>query len=153
MKPVRVDFYLLQEDRPEAFNLLACRLLEKAYVRGNRIFVYCADAIKALELDALLWTFKPESFIPHQLQEDKDSSASPIYLGWDSPPQGNGFEDVLLNLSAEVPFFYPRFKRVIELVSPSTAAKQRSRAHYRSYRKDNCELHSHTIDTKESACI
>lgn len=153
MKPVRVDFYLLQEDRPEAFHLLACRLLEKAYVRGNRVFVYCADATKALELDALLWTFKPESFIPHQIQEDKDSLASPIYLGWDNPPEGKGFEDILFNLSAEVPLFYTHFKRVIELVLPSTLAKQRSRAHYRSYRKDNCELYSHSVDIKEAACI
>ncbi|KTD32819.1 DNA polymerase III subunit chi [Legionella nautarum] len=143
MSSIRVDFYLLANNDEQAKCLLACRLLEKAYLRGHRVFVYCNNQQEAETLDELLWTFKDNSFIPHNLQGEGPEPPPPIQIGYRDEPRG--FNDILLNLATEIPGFYPRFRRVIEIVSNDEAAKELSRAHYREYRAKHCELQTHEI--------
>lgn len=140
----RVDFYLLNNNDPQASWLLACRLLEKAYLRGHRIFVYCNNQSQAEKLDELLWTFKDDSFIPHNLQGEGPEPPPPVQIGYQQEPRG--FNDILLNMADEIPPFYTRFKRIMELVANDEASKELSRLHYREYRKKQCELHTHAID-------
>lgn len=143
MPPIRVDFYLLANSDKQALWLLACRLLEKAYLRGHRVFVYCNSQQEAESLDELLWTFKDNSFIPHNLQGEGPEPPPPIQIGYRDEPRG--YNDVLFNLATEVPIFYPRFRRVIEIVTNDESAKEVSRAHYREYRAKHCELQTHEI--------
>lgn len=143
MSPIRVDFYLLDTASQEALEVFACRLLEKAYLRKNRIFVYCRDKAQAESLDERLWTFKEDSFIPHNLQGEGPRQPPAIQLGFAAPSPD--FHDILLNLADEIPVFHTRFKRVIELVANEEGAKQLSRVHYKTYRQGNCELQCHTI--------
>lgn len=144
MPPIRVDFYLLNNSDAEARWLLACRLLEKAYLRGHRVFAYCSNQQDAETLDELLWTFKDNSFIPHNLQGEGPEPPPPVQIGYRDEPRG--FNDILLNLAAEIPTFYPRFRRVIEIVANDEAAKELSRNHYREYRAKQCELQTHDMD-------
>jgi DNA polymerase-3 subunit chi len=144
MPPIRVDFYLLNNDDAQASWLLACRLLEKAYLRGHRIFVYCNNQSQAEKLDELLWTFKDDSFIPHNLQGEGPEPPPPIQIGYQQEPRG--FNDILLNMADEIPPFYTRFKRIIELVANDETSKELSRLHYREYRNKKCDLHTHTLD-------
>lgn len=144
MSLTRVDFYLLASNEPQSRLLLACRLLEKAYLRGNRVFVYCQSKKDAESIDELLWTFKDDSFIPHNLQGEGPEPPPPIQIGYQSEPRG--FSDILINLNDEIPLFYARFKRVIEVVVNDDAAKALSRNHYRHYRNSQCELHTHNIE-------
>ncbi|KTC85890.1 MULTISPECIES: DNA polymerase III subunit chi [Legionella] len=143
MPPIRVDFYLLANSDKQAQWLLACRLLEKAYLRGHRVFVYCNNQQEAESLDELLWTYKDNSFIPHNLQGEGPEPPPPIQIGYRDEPRG--YNDVLFNLATEVPIFYPRFRRVIEIVTNDESAKEVSRAHYREYRAKHCELQTHEI--------
>ena len=144
MSPIRVDFYLLNNNDAEASWLLACRLLEKAYMRGHRIFVYCNNQSHAEKLDELLWTFKDDSFIPHNLQGEGPEPPPPVQIGYQQEPRG--FNDILLNMADEIPSFYTRFKRIIELVANDETSKELSRVHYREYRSKKCDLHTHTMD-------
>ncbi|STX41284.1 DNA polymerase III subunit chi [Legionella donaldsonii] len=144
MSSVRVDFYLLNSNELSSRWLLACRLLEKAYLRGHQVFVYCDTKQDAEQLDELLWTFKDNSFIPHNLQGEGPEPPPPIQLGYQGEPRG--FNDILLNLAAPIPSFYARFRRVMEIVVNDEAAKELSRAHYREYRAKQCELHTHDIE-------
>ena len=144
MPPVlRVDFYLLNDESPEARGLIACRLLEKAYRRGHRVFVYCNNQQEAESLDELLWTFKEDSFIPHNLQGEGPEPPPPVQIGYSKEPRD--YQDILLNLADDVPNFYTRFRRVIELVPNNEIGKERSRTHYREYRSKGCDLQTHTI--------
>ncbi|HRD68870.1 MAG TPA: DNA polymerase III subunit chi, partial [Legionella sp.] len=43
MSPIRVDFYLIASSEPDALWLIACRLLEKAYFKGHRVYVHCTN--------------------------------------------------------------------------------------------------------------
>lgn len=146
MSPIRVDFYLLSSDQSEARWLIACRLLEKAYAKGHKVFVLCNNKHDAELLDELLWTFKEESFIPHNLQGEGPEPPPPIQVGYEGEPRG--FNDILLNLSDHIPNFYSRFKRVMEIVINVESAKELSRKQYRDYRNKGCELHTHQIELK-----
>lgn len=142
MPSIRVDFYLLTDNGPQAPLLLACRLLEKAYLNNQRCFVYCATKKEAENLDELLWIFKDNSFIPHHLQEEAHDS--PIHIGYTGSEPSKD-TSLLVNLAAEIPLFYPRFSRIIEIVANNEAAKTLSRTHYREYRTKQCELFTHNI--------
>lgn len=144
MLPIRVDFYLLSNDSQDARWLFACRLIEKAYLRGHRVFVYCNHPQDAEHLDELLWTFKEESFIPHNLEGEGLSPPPPVHIGYHKEPLG--FDDILINLADNPPTFHGRFKRIIELVLNDNTAKERSRRHYCDYRAKQCELYTHSID-------
>lgn len=143
MSLIRVDFYLLTAAEPDAVGLVACRLLEKAYQRGHRVFVYCENQKDAEDLDERLWTFKDDSFIPHHLQGEGPEPAPPVQIGYG--PEPRGFNDILLNLSSTIPPYYSRFRRIMEVVAANDAAKEISRTHYREYRAQHCELHTHPI--------
>ena len=143
MPPIRVDFYLLESDQPQDRWVIACRLLEKAYLKGHKVFVLCNHKNDAELIDELLWTFKEDSFIPHNLQGEGPEPPPPIQIGYDTVPRG--FNDILLNLTGPVPSFYNKFKRVMELVINVEAEKEQSRANYRAYKAQNCELHTHPI--------
>lgn len=143
MPPIRADFYLLESDQPQDRWILACRLLEKAYLKGHKVFVLCANEKDAQLLDELLWTFKEESFIPHNLQGEGPEPPPPIQIGYDKEPRG--FNDILLNMTAQTPPFYTKFKRVMELVINLEIEKEQSRTHYREYRSKGCALQIHEI--------
>jgi DNA polymerase III subunit chi len=140
MSPIRVDFYLPSGD----VWLLACRLLEKAYLRKHRIFVYCQSEKDAEKLDDLLWTFKAESFIPHAIQGEL---SSPIQIGFGLKEPKASY-DILLNLALEIPVFYPGFERILEIVSSDEASKVVSRAHYKVYRAAGCVVNTHSVEVE-----
>ncbi|KTD74349.1 DNA polymerase III subunit chi [Legionella tucsonensis] len=146
MPLIRVDFYLLASDQNDTRWLVACRLLEKAYAKGHKVYVLCNNKQDAELLDELLWTFKEDSFIPHNLQGEGPEPPPPIQIGYEQEPRG--FNDILLNLSNSIPSFYARFKRIMELVINVETEKEQGRAHYRDYRAKNCELHTHQIEVK-----
>lgn len=144
---MRVDFYLLQENQPQIGWLTACRLLEKAYLRKHRVFVLCNNQEDALLLDELLWTFKEDSFIPHNLQGEGPEPPPAIQIGYEGKPQG--FNDILLNMSSTIPAFHTQFRRIMEIVLNDDAAKEISRQHYREYRNQQFELHTHQINLEK----
>ena len=149
MSPIRVDFYLLSNAEPSAFGLFACRLIEKAYQRGHRIYIHCKNQADAEQLDELLWTYRDDSFVPHNLQGEGPEPPPPVQIGFDKEPRG--YSDILINMADPVPLFFTRFKRVIELVAADEEAKALSRIHYRDYRTKGCDLHTHKMEEVENA--
>ena len=151
MSSTRVDFYLLQdaadneETAIQSKYALACRLIEKAYLRGHKVFVFCNNRQEAETLDELLWTFKEESFIPHNLQGEGPDKPPPIQIGSDEAVEPRGFSDILLNLSEIIPAFSQRFQRIMEIVPNAEQAKEISRVHYREYRAKGCALQTHQL--------
>lgn len=56
------------------------KLLEKALSGGLRVLVRTASEESAERLSQLLWTYDPNSFLPHGTAKDGHSEAQPIYL-------------------------------------------------------------------------
>jgi DNA polymerase-3 subunit chi len=145
MPPIRIDFYLLASEEDHARGLIACRLLEKAYIKGHKVYVLCKDKKDAEYIDELLWTFKEDSFIPHNLQGEGPEPPPPIQIGYEREPRG--FNDILINLSDAIPSFYSKFKRVMELVPNVDVIKNQSRIRYKDYKAKGCELFVHQMGT------
>ncbi|TAL59681.1 MAG: DNA polymerase III subunit chi [Legionella sp.] len=148
MSPIRVDFYLLSSDQPNERWEVACRLLEKAYLKGHKVYVHCANQEDAQGLDELLWTFRDDSFIPHHLQGEGPEPPPPIQIGYEKEPRG--FSDILLNMTSLVLPFYGRFRRVMELVPNNDPEKEECRLRYKEYRSKGCELFTHEIELKQA---
>jgi DNA polymerase III subunit chi len=138
----RVDFYVLASAEAQARLRFACRLAEKAYQLGHRIYVCAESREQAALLDDLLWTFRAGSFVPHAVLPASEP-LPPVLVGWQEPPEGHA--DVLVNLASEVPPFADRFGRVAELVDENETTKQRARERFRLYRDRGYSLASHTI--------
>lgn len=68
----KVDFYILSNGDPEETLRVACRIAEKAWRQGNRVRVEADDMDALRRLDGLMWTFKQESFLPHELEGEHD---------------------------------------------------------------------------------
>ena len=151
MSHPRIDFYILNSNEPEDLWLVACRLLEKAYLRGHRIFVYCENEERAKYLDELLWTYKDDSFIPHNLQGEGPEPPPQVQIGFSAEPRN--YNDILLNLNSKIPPYFSRFRRVIEIVGANDEAKNLSREHYREYRKNRCEIFTHDINLSVEAKV
>lgn len=143
MSQVRVDFYLLKDDKPNAMWLVACRLLEKAHASALRVFVCCKTKEDAVLLDSLLWTYKAESFIPHALYGEELASRSPIEIGIEYREDCDA--ELILNLTPNLPIFSKNLQRIMEIVPADDEAKEICREHYRAYRAQAFALHTHDI--------
>jgi len=140
----RVDFYLLSQDQASARDLFACRLTEKAYRLGHRIFLHSDDADHARRLDEMLWSFRDRSFIPHGLAREVDNDPDfPVVVGSGEPPQGQ--YQLLINCGEAVPDFFSRFERVAETIPNEEQAKARGRDRYRFYRDRGYPLDTHEL--------
>ena len=141
----RVDFYVLERGGQEARRRLVCRLVEKAYQQGHRIYIHTGDAAEAARLDELLWTFNDGGFLPHALLHGTADPHTPIHIGHQEPPAE--LDDVLVNLDAQVPLFFSRFQRVAEVLDDEPQCRAQGRERFRFYRDRGYPLDSHSIAT------
>ncbi|HCL3570185.1 TPA: DNA polymerase III subunit chi [Pseudomonas aeruginosa] len=137
----RVDFYVIPSADPSARLQIACRLAEKAWRQGMRVYLHCADEAQRGELDGRLWSFRGEAFIPHSLAEE--DTEAPVALGL-GEASGN-HRDLLINLTLEAPGFVPNFSRVAELVVEEPAIRQAARDKFRFYREQGYPLQDHRL--------
>lgn len=144
----RIDFYILEGNAPADGRQIACRVAEKAYLAGHKVYIHTPDERTADQLDELLWTFRQGSFVPHQklAAGAPADTLTPIHIGWGSEPEVH--DDVLINLAAEVPLFFSRFQRVAEIVPAGAEARQQGRARYRFYRERGYPLETHTLGVR-----
>lgn len=126
----QVDFYVLPDSTNEARWLFACRLVEKVYKMGMDVLVALDTAEQAQAFDQLLWSFKPESFIPHQLIGGAHSA--PVQISYtDVTGDHHG---LLLNLSNGIPAYFSRFNRLSEIVIQEDTALKTSRERFSFYK-------------------
>lgn len=138
----KVDFYLLNGEASR--ELVACRITEKAWRHGHRVYLLAPDKPGALELDELLWTFSQGSFVPHAVcQGEADTAEHPVLIGHDEPP--TALNDVLISLAPQVPAWFSRFARVAELVGAAEHDKVLGRERYRFYRERGYPLDTHNL--------
>lgn len=139
----RVDFYISNTTHAENALLTACRLADKAYRLGHRIFIQTADAEQAARLDELLWSYRDGSFVPHAL-DSGDNDSQPVLIGHSSEPAS--IRDLLINLANDIPAFFSRFERVAEVVNGRAELRDAARERFRFYRERGYALETHEIN-------
>lgn len=140
----QVDFYILEEPGAPARNQLVCKVADKAFRNGHRVYVYAGDRQQVQEIDQLLWTFSQGSFAPHEAYSGTvTNEQTPILIGDREAPES--WHDVLISLVDEVPAFFSRFERVIEVVAGDEEHKKNARERFRFYRDRGYALQSHQV--------
>ncbi len=139
----RIDFYIQQA--PQQRELTACRLAEKAWQQGHRVYLNAEDPAQATRLDELLWSFRAGSFLPHEpLSElEEADNTVPIHVGSGLDPSGH--HGILINLASEVPLWFSRFERVVEPIDGEERVKTAGRERFRFYRDRGYDLQTHNL--------
>ncbi|MES9956613.1 MAG: DNA polymerase III subunit chi [Sedimenticola sp.] len=139
----QVDFYILDDQAGGDRYGLACRLAEKAWQQGRRVYLHTNSPAESRHLDKMLWNFREGSFLPHALAEEADRSLNPVLIG--SSSDSGEEHDVLINLASEVPLFFAKFERVAELIDHDPQIKKEGRERFRYYRDRGYNLNTHNI--------
>lgn len=137
----QIDFYILPSAETDARLTFACRLAEKAWRLGHRVYIHCQDGNQREALDGRLWQFKGEAFVPHDNAETDPEAA--VVLGTDTPPTGQ--DDLLINLTTGIPPAFERFARVAEIVVEDATVRQAARQSFRFYRERGYPLQDHRL--------
>jgi DNA polymerase-3 subunit chi len=141
----RVDFYVLPDGAEDGPLATACRLCEKAAAAGKRVHVHAPDDEVARELDRLLWVYKQGGFVAHErIGASPDPAPAAVLIGGGEPLPSH--QDVLVNLADEVPAFYARFERVLEIVAGDAATRGRSRERFKFYRDAGLAPETHRLE-------
>jgi len=119
-------FYHLQRQPLET---VLPRLLEMSLERGWRVVVQAASDERVEALDAHLWTYREDSFLPHGTGRERDASEQPVLLtvGEDNP---NGAGVRFLVEGAAVPADAAQYDRLVLMFDgndEAAAAEARSR--------------------------
>jgi DNA polymerase-3 subunit chi len=139
----RIDFYVLPDQKDNGRALLACRLTDKAYNLGHTVYIFTTSEAQAAALDDLLWTFRQDSFIPHERYPLAGEESSPVLVGMALPAEVDA--QVLINFTDVLPEGFERFQRVVELVDQHPEGLVKSRERFRQYRERGLTPETHKL--------
>lgn len=131
-----ITFHILEKSNNQQALLHACQLIEKHHQDGERIYIHAATKAQADQFDQLLWTFKDDSFIAHQVCPT--DTTVPVQIGYDASHAVTA--DILINLSGTFPEFYANYKNTVEIVFADPTVQQLARERFKKYRDLGCEL-------------
>ena len=139
----KADFYILNKSDNNDRLLFLSRLIEKAITLGHTIYIHTNNIQQATEIDDYLWSYKIESFLPHELSSTNTSKelSAPVTIGFTD--NCNDHNDLLINLASELPDFYKQFNRIAEIVIQDDLILQELRKHYRQIKNENIEAVIH----------
>lgn len=138
----RIDFYILPDTSVDARLDFACRLAETIYRKGYRLHVHTADEDQAHLFDERLWTFRPDSYVPHAIVGANDTPV-PVTIGWHAAPEP-GIE-AMLNLHPAIPEWFSRFERVAEIINQHQDVLTVKRDCWQTYKKRGYPVKAHKL--------
>lgn len=141
---IQVDFYILQISTRQRKERLACQIAEKAWHQNYQVYVHTESQMAAEHIDLMMWVFKEESFLPHDIYYTNTSSPAPIQIGYTEQACNN--MEVLINMSKVVPTFFENFQRIAEIVDSNNIEREAGRNRYRFYKENNYILKVHEIN-------
>lgn len=142
---MKIDFYVLDTESSKVAHHFACELVEKMYAeRATSIFLHTNSEQEAEYFDALLWTYRDNSFLPHAIYTTTHDNMAPILIGYGEHPPCS--KTVLLNIHQDIPPFFQSCEQVIEIVFSNPLVQQLARERYKKYRDLGIELN--TIKTQ-----
>lgn len=135
----RITFYFNAPDKLD----VARKLAAKVFQSGQHALVYTADPARAQAVDQGFWTAQQLSFLPHVRCGHPLATETPILIG--DNPDDLGRADVLINLDQEPPAFFGRFERLLEIVTPDPADRERARDRFRYFKERGYALDTHDL--------
>ncbi len=140
-----VLFYTNAADKLHA----ACQLSSKAMTRKMRVMILdTAEAQVTDRLSRMLWTTPTIAFNPHCRSADRLAPVTPIIVDHATDPVVH--EEVLINLRNDLPSYFSRFRRVVEIVTADADDRAQARDRYRFYRDRGYEITTHDLGKGKS---
>ena len=137
----KVDFYVLPQSVERARFEFACKLAEKAWRLNHSIHIETMSRSDAERLDDMLWTFRPGSFVPHEIAGA--GNGAPVEIGYgDATAEPR---DLLISLCDEIPPHADTFPRIAELVTSDETCRNKSRTRFSQYRDRGDEINTHKL--------
>lgn len=124
----KVDFYFNVTDKLAK----SVELCERAIIKGRQLTIFTQDVAMSDLLQQQLWQQSPSSFLTNAHSHALEGSFSAIVL--DSTGEHLLQDDVLINLQAQHPPFFSRFRHLIEIVSMDEADKVAARVRFKFYK-------------------
>lgn len=137
----KVSFYKLAGDQTLALTLV-CQLVQKSLAANQQVLCLVPDNIAAQQLDEMLWAFNGASFVPHAQGADH----VPVAISFDEEPGEH--HQVLINLQAQIPTWFSRFERVIEIIYKQPDYEQAKRDNFRFYKERGYQLDFHDLSER-----
>jgi DNA polymerase III subunit chi len=141
----RVDFYLDAESKLA----VAARLAQKSLGAGMRLAIYAPDEETAERIDRSLWTFAPNAFVAHSMEDSPLASESPVVILQQISSRATLDFPILINLADRAPDGIMAFKRIIEIVTLDDEDKASARERFKTYRELGCEMLTHRLGQNE----
>jgi DNA polymerase-3 subunit chi len=133
----QIAFHILSESSDIARLKLACTLIERDFLAGERVLVWLDDS-SLQSFDNLLWTFSDRAFVPHEmLAEVPADCEAPVQLTAETQLPSSVFAahfTTLVTLRNEASLAALEFPKVIEVVDAEPGRRDAGRARYRFYR-------------------
>ncbi len=140
----KVNFYVLSSQSEQGRQLFACKLAEKAFRLGFKAYILTDTRQQAQQLDILLWTFRANSFVPHEIyQDDLPSLANAVIIGTQQAPEA--WQHTLINLSTYCPEQIHQSEQIFELLDNDETHKQAGRKRYRLYQQQGITPNTHKM--------
>ena len=89
---MQVDFYHLTRS---PLDRVLPRIAERTVESGGRLLVVVRDEAQAAAIDKMLWTYSPDSFLPHAVAGACEDSKQPVLIATEAEPS-NGARNVAL---------------------------------------------------------
>lgn len=113
-------------------------LLSRSLARGWRVIVETSPVERVEVLDALLWTYQDESFLPHGTIKDANASGQPILLT--DQPENINKADVRFFIDAGEVAAHQGYERLVYLFNGNDeAAVARARVQWKAAKTANIE--------------
>ncbi|NNM52473.1 MAG: DNA polymerase III subunit chi [Pseudomonadales bacterium] len=127
-----VTFYVLRQEEDAARIHALCRLVEKAWLQDLSVLILAEDILEAHRIDEALWSFRPDSFVPHCLVDNLPTKIPPALISWlgqDCPDA-----QVWFNMAHSPCQPGRRCQRLIQFVAGSAEQREIQRQQWRHYR-------------------
>lgn len=141
----QVDFYVLESGEPSAREDFVGRFLQKLQKLGSSAYLAVDSSEQAQALDAALWAFPPESFLPHSLLSAGQGAPAEAFVISAQPEDGID-QQVYINLRRAVPACHRQLQRLVEVViKGDEQVLADTRRHFAFYREQGYAVESHDI--------
>lgn len=137
--PEKVNFIVLNS---AIKSRIVCDLAEKCYIDGHRLVIYFDKDETCKTVEAMLWTWKQQSFIPHKCVDVLNKTqAEPVILT-NSIETAADYDILLLHDPAPLEII-EKFSRIIDFAEKyDTAALDASRQRFKIYRDQKISIYT-----------
>jgi len=131
---IKVEYLEIDSVRAD---ITACRKAADLYEAGARVYLWAGSQAEAVLLDALLWTFDDNSFVPHGLWSGEGSIDDPVAVGWLGQKNPNNAGALVIasdHADGELTATAGLFGQVCDFVpTMEGAAKRAARRRYKAF--------------------